>query len=62
VGPGAVGKGGIVRDLEARAGALAFVKRWLSDEAGWHVVSEVTWPSIKGRSNEEYLIGARRHD
>ncbi len=62
VGPGAVGKGGIVRDLEARARALAFVKRWLSDEMGWHVVSEVTWPGIRGKSNEEYLIGARRHD
>jgi 23S rRNA (cytidine1920-2'-O)/16S rRNA (cytidine1409-2'-O)-methyltransferase len=62
VGPGAVGKGGIVRDLEARAEALAFVKRWLSDVAGWRVFAEATWPGLKGKSNEEYLIGARRND
>ena len=61
VGPRAVGKGGIVRDPEARAGALAHVKRWLAHDRGWSVVSEVTWPGIKGKSNEEYLIGARRN-
>jgi 23S rRNA (cytidine1920-2'-O)/16S rRNA (cytidine1409-2'-O)-methyltransferase len=57
-GRAAVGKGGIVRDPAARQAAVAGVRAWLGDEAGWQVVGVMASP-IAGRSgNQEFLIGA----
>ncbi len=61
VGPERVGKGGIVRDEEARADALRSVAAWLSGQPGWHVVGSIPSPITGGSGNVEYLIGAQRH-
>lgn len=60
-GPDAVGSGGIVRDAADRDRAKAIVRDWLDAQPGWRVEGLVTWPGLNGRSNEEYLIGARRY-
>lgn len=59
-GPDAVGSGGIVREAADRARSVAIVRDWLSAQPGWIVEGLVTWPGLQGRTNEEYLIGARR--
>lgn len=58
-GPGAVGKGGVVRDEAARAEAVAMVRNWLGAQPGWRVTGEIVSP-IEGQSgNREVLLGAR---
>lgn len=61
VGPGAVGKGGVVRDAGARAravdGARAFVER-----SGWRVRETAESPIHGGDGNVEYLLWAQRID
>ena len=59
-GPEAVGRGGIVRDKDDRARAIAIVRDWLAAQPGWRVAELMTWPGLQGRANEEYLIGAQR--
>lgn len=59
-GPDAVGKGGIVRDPAERMRAISIVRDWLASVPGWRIDGVVTWPGLKGRTNEEYLIGAHR--
>jgi len=61
-GPEAIGKGGIVRDKEDRARAIAIVRDWIAAQPGWRVADVITWPGLQGRTNEEYLIGAHRDD
>lgn len=60
VGPALIGKGGIVRSAEARAGAVETIRAWLTAQAGWRVIGVVPAPGLKDRANEEYLIGAVR--
>jgi 23S rRNA (cytidine1920-2'-O)/16S rRNA (cytidine1409-2'-O)-methyltransferase len=62
VGPEAVGKGGIVREREARDAAVASVSHWLEQEMGWSLVGVVPSPIAGGSGNREYLLGARRRD
>lgn len=54
-----VGKGGIVRDAEARAGAVAEVRAFIDATPGWKVFAEMPSPIAGGSGNEEVLIGAR---
>jgi 23S rRNA (cytidine1920-2'-O)/16S rRNA (cytidine1409-2'-O)-methyltransferase len=61
VGREAVGKGGIVRDAEARAKAVAEVRAFIEATPGWAVFAEMPSPIQGGSGNEEVLIGAR-HD
>lgn len=60
-GPGAVGKGGIVRDpavhARVRAAAAAFVAA-----RGWTVLGETESPVMGGDGNREFLIAARKTD
>jgi 23S rRNA (cytidine1920-2'-O)/16S rRNA (cytidine1409-2'-O)-methyltransferase len=58
VGPGRVGKGGIVRDPAAQEAARAGVRRFL-EEAGWPVIGEAESPIAGGDGNREFLIAAR---
>lgn len=58
VGPGAVGKGGIVRDEAARARAVETVRDFVSGE-GWAVEGVVDSPIAGGDGNREYLLTAR---
>jgi 23S rRNA (cytidine1920-2'-O)/16S rRNA (cytidine1409-2'-O)-methyltransferase len=59
LGREAVGKGGIVRDAEARAGAVAEVRAFIDATPGWKVFAEMPSPISGGSGNEEVLIGAR---
>jgi len=54
----AVGKGGIVRDAEARARAVAEVRAFINASPGWTVFAEMPSPIPGGSGNEEVLIGA----
>jgi 23S rRNA (cytidine1920-2'-O)/16S rRNA (cytidine1409-2'-O)-methyltransferase len=59
VGPGRVGKGGIVRDPAAQEAARAGVRRFLEEE-GWAVIGEAESPIPGGDGNREFLIAARK--
>ncbi|MEQ7154324.1 TlyA family RNA methyltransferase [Brevundimonas aurifodinae] len=58
-GPGAVGKGGIVKDVEARRAAVERVSAWL-ESLGWTVRSTTESPIPGGDGNVEYLLWASR--
>ncbi len=60
LGPGDIGKGGIVRDATARERAVARVHDWLSAQSGWRVIGVMPSPIAGGSGNVELLIGARR--
>ncbi len=59
VGPSNVGKGGIVRDAEARQAAVGAIELFLSD-SGWRVHGVIASPILGGSGNEEFLVGATR--
>ena len=56
---GDVGRGGVVRDVEAREAALARVSAWL-EGLGWKVRETADSPIIGGDGNREYLLWASR--
>jgi 23S rRNA (cytidine1920-2'-O)/16S rRNA (cytidine1409-2'-O)-methyltransferase len=60
VGPEAIGKGGIVRDTDARARAIHRITAWFADDMGWRVDRVVPSPIAGGDGNAEWLIGARK--
>jgi 23S rRNA (cytidine1920-2'-O)/16S rRNA (cytidine1409-2'-O)-methyltransferase len=55
----AVGRGGIVRDAQARARAVAEVRAFIDASPGWKVFAEMPSPIQGASGNEEVLIGAR---
>jgi 23S rRNA (cytidine1920-2'-O)/16S rRNA (cytidine1409-2'-O)-methyltransferase len=59
VGPERVGKGGLVRDPEARAEAVAAVRSWL-EASGWTVRGESPSPIHGADGNAEILLRARK--
>jgi 23S rRNA (cytidine1920-2'-O)/16S rRNA (cytidine1409-2'-O)-methyltransferase len=59
VGPGKVGKGGIVTDADAREQALAAVAGFLSSSS-WNVQATIDSPITGGDGNREYLLWATR--
>jgi 23S rRNA (cytidine1920-2'-O)/16S rRNA (cytidine1409-2'-O)-methyltransferase len=59
VGPGVVGKGGVVRDPAARAEVLAGVAAFL-EAAGWPVLAHADSPIAGGDGNQEFLLHARK--
>lgn len=58
-GPKAIGKGGIVKDPEARSAAVNRVSTWLGS-AGWSVNGASESPIVGGDGNVEHLVWARR--
>jgi 23S rRNA (cytidine1920-2'-O)/16S rRNA (cytidine1409-2'-O)-methyltransferase len=58
LGPGAIGKGGIVRDDSLRAEAPERVAAWLRG-LGWQVQGWTDSPIAGGDGNREYLLAAR---
>ncbi len=61
VGRARIGKGGVVRDAEARQSALADIEAFLGNQPGWCVAGTIQSPITGGSGNIEYLIGAVRH-
>ncbi|MDP1619076.1 TlyA family RNA methyltransferase [Phenylobacterium sp.] len=59
VGPGAVGKGGVVKDEAARARALAEAEAFLA-AAGWTVNGSAPSPITGGDGNIEFLVWATK--
>jgi 23S rRNA (cytidine1920-2'-O)/16S rRNA (cytidine1409-2'-O)-methyltransferase len=60
VGRYAVGRGGIVKDAEAREAAVKNVTDWIADQAGWSVSGHIESPIEGGDGNREYLIAAKK--
>jgi 23S rRNA (cytidine1920-2'-O)/16S rRNA (cytidine1409-2'-O)-methyltransferase len=58
-GPQAIGKGGIVKDANARAAAVERVSAWLGT-TGWRVRASAESPILGGDGNVEYLLRASR--
>lgn len=58
-GPQAIGKGGIVKDADARAAAVERVSAWLGT-TGWRVRASAESPILGGDGNVEYLLWATR--
>jgi 23S rRNA (cytidine1920-2'-O)/16S rRNA (cytidine1409-2'-O)-methyltransferase len=61
VGPALVGKGGIVKDAEARAAAVDRVADFVR-AAGWNVQAWFSSPLAGQDGNEETLLGATREN
>ena len=60
VGPGAVGKGGVVREPAQHRAVVARVAAWFGDQAGWSVVGTTESPITGPEGNREFLIAARK--
>ena len=60
VGPGGVGKGGIVRDPALREAARDRIAEWLRGQPGWDVDGTIESPIAGGSGNREFLVAARR--
>ena len=54
-----VGRGGVVKDAEARQAALARVSDWIASR-GWTVQATAESPITGGDGNVEYLLWAKR--
>ena len=59
-GPGAVGKGGVVRDPAVHRSVCAHVKAWWGGLGGWTVLGVEESPITGPEGNREFLIAARR--
>jgi 23S rRNA (cytidine1920-2'-O)/16S rRNA (cytidine1409-2'-O)-methyltransferase len=59
-GPGAVGKGGVVRDPNTHRAVCSKVSAWWSALPGWEVLGIAESPITGPEGNKEFLIGARR--
>jgi 23S rRNA (cytidine1920-2'-O)/16S rRNA (cytidine1409-2'-O)-methyltransferase len=55
-----IGKGGIVRDAQARAEAVADLEKFIADQSRWTVMGHIESPITGGDGNHEYLIAAQK--
>ena len=60
VGRPLVGKGGVVRDTDARAAAIARIANFVGAQPGWRVLGHIESPIAGGDGNIEYLLAAQR--
>jgi 23S rRNA (cytidine1920-2'-O)/16S rRNA (cytidine1409-2'-O)-methyltransferase len=60
VGNAAIGKGGIVRDAQARERALAGIVDFIAATPGWRVLGTMESPMAGGDGNIEYLLAASK--
>jgi 23S rRNA (cytidine1920-2'-O)/16S rRNA (cytidine1409-2'-O)-methyltransferase len=60
-GPGAVGKGGVVRDAQVHRAVCEAVAAWVGAQ-GWEVVGLTDSPITGPAGNKEFLLYARRDD
>ncbi|MGO1075680.1 TlyA family RNA methyltransferase [Inquilinus sp. CA228] len=59
VGPGRVGKGGVVRDPELHREVCDRIAAWLAARPGWQVLGVTESPITGPEGNVEFLIGGR---
>jgi 23S rRNA (cytidine1920-2'-O)/16S rRNA (cytidine1409-2'-O)-methyltransferase len=59
VGPGRVGKGGVVRDPALHDEVCARIAAWLPS-VGWQVLGIVPSPILGPEGNREFLVAARK--
>jgi 23S rRNA (cytidine1920-2'-O)/16S rRNA (cytidine1409-2'-O)-methyltransferase len=59
-GPGAVGKGGVVRDPEIHRAVCDAAADWADAQPGWSVVGIADSPITGPAGNKEFLLYARR--
>jgi len=59
-GPGEVGKGGVVRDLEVHRAVCEHVAAWIGAQPGWTVIGIADSPLTGPAGNREFLIHARK--
>ena len=55
-----VGKGGIVRDLQAQMQALADIRQFIAGQSRWTVLGSIESPILGGEGNKEFLIAAHK--
>jgi len=60
VGLNWIGKGGVVRDEEARDASLADIVKWLGAQPGWTVLGTMESPIAGGDGNKEFLLAAQK--
>ena len=60
VGPGGVGKGGVVRETAKHRAVVARIEAWFGAQPGWRVVGVTESPLLGPEGNREFLIAARR--
>lgn len=60
VGPGQVGKGGVVRDPELHQAVVERITAWFANLQGWSVIGVTESPILGPEGNKEFLIAARR--
>lgn len=60
VGPGQVGKGGVVRDPAQHEAVCARIAAWLDGLPGWTVLGITESPITGPEGNKEFLIAARQ--
>jgi len=60
VGPGAVGKGGVVRSPAQHRAVVARITAWFAERPGWTVLGTTESPITGPEGNREFLIAARK--
>ncbi|MET1028575.1 MAG: TlyA family RNA methyltransferase [Dongiaceae bacterium] len=60
VGPGQVGKGGVVRDPALHQAVIDRITAWFGALPGWSVIGVTESPILGPEGNKEFLIAARR--
>ena len=60
VGRAKIGKGGIVRDRQAVADAVARIEHWLVADMGWELIGTATSPIDGQDGNREFLMAGRK--
>ena len=62
VGPKGVGKSGLVSDAALQSKAVEDICDWINGRPGWTVAGVIPSPIQGGSGNQEFLVGAQRHD
>ena len=62
VGPGQVGKKGVVRDDKLRRSILKSISLWFDARRGWRVLDSIESPILGASGNREFLVACWKED